>query len=312
MVETVVFVISAIVILTGALGVLLRKHPVHAALSMVQTLFGVAVLFVAMEANFLAAVQVIVYAGAIVVLFLFVIMLVGLDKVEKMDTSPLAAQKPLALLAGVAIFALMSVTFLNKDKNDPQVTGRRSVTAALVTANDLGTDEQRAADAQLARDVKAAQKQLDQLATATASPADIEAATAQLASARGAVTDAANADRVARAELVDAVAVAQERVDQLRSSGASAADIVAPQAQLEVARNAVTNFDKAKQAAEQNASDGNTKLLAKNLFNEYNFAFQATGVLLVIAVIGAVILARRPSAADHVNALDTTGLETLR
>jgi NADH:ubiquinone oxidoreductase subunit 6 (subunit J) len=312
MVETVVFVISAIVILTGALGVVLRKHPVHAALSMVQTLFGVAVLFVAMEANFLAAVQVIVYAGAIVVLFLFVIMLVGLDKVEKIETSPLTAQKPLAVLAGVAIFALMSVTFLNKDKNDPPVTGRQSATAALVTANSLETTEQQAANAQLASDVKAAQKQLDQLAPATASAADIEAATAQLELARAAVTNAANADSVARAELVDAVKAAQRRVDQLRSSGASSADIAVPQAQLDVARETVTNFDKAKQAAELNASDGNTKLLAKNLFNEYNFAFQATGVLLVIAVIGAVILARRPTAADHVNAVDTTGLETLR
>ena len=55
------------------------RHPVHCALSLVLTLFGVAVHFVAMEAHFLAAVQVIVYAGAIVVLFLFVIMLLGVD-----------------------------------------------------------------------------------------------------------------------------------------------------------------------------------------------------------------------------------------
>ena len=56
-------------IIVGALGVVLRKHPVHAALSLVLTLFGIAVLFVAQQAEFLAAVQVIVYAGAIVVLF---------------------------------------------------------------------------------------------------------------------------------------------------------------------------------------------------------------------------------------------------
>ena len=57
-------------ILLGAVGVIVRKHPVHAALSLVLTLFGVAVLFVAQEAHFLAAVQVIVYAGAIVVVVL--------------------------------------------------------------------------------------------------------------------------------------------------------------------------------------------------------------------------------------------------
>jgi NADH-quinone oxidoreductase subunit K len=59
---------------------------VHAALSLVMTLFGVAVLFIEQEADFLAAVQIIVYAGAIVVLFLFVIMFLGVDRPR---TSPL-------------------------------------------------------------------------------------------------------------------------------------------------------------------------------------------------------------------------------
>ena len=58
-------------ILLGAVGVVPSRNPVHAALSLVLTLFGVAVLFVEQHADFLAAVQVIVYAGAIVVLFLF-------------------------------------------------------------------------------------------------------------------------------------------------------------------------------------------------------------------------------------------------
>ena len=56
-----------------------------------MTLFGVAVLFVAHEAHFLAAVQVIVYAGAIVVLFLFVLMLLGVDRAEDLSVEPLRA-----------------------------------------------------------------------------------------------------------------------------------------------------------------------------------------------------------------------------
>ena len=64
-------------ILVGAVGVVTSRNPVHAALSLVMTLFGVAVLFIEQEADFLAAVQIIVYAGAIVVLFLFVIMFLG-------------------------------------------------------------------------------------------------------------------------------------------------------------------------------------------------------------------------------------------
>nr|MDQ6928462.1 NADH-quinone oxidoreductase subunit J [Actinomycetota bacterium] len=77
-----IFAIAGAATLAGGLGVVLASNPVHSALMLVMTLFGVAVLFVAQQAHFLAAVQVIVYAGAIVVLFLFVIMLLGVDRSE--------------------------------------------------------------------------------------------------------------------------------------------------------------------------------------------------------------------------------------
>src|SRR4029453_17072212 len=80
--EAAIFFIGAAIILVGAVGVVVARNPVHSALLLVQTLFGVAVLFVNLGANFLAAVQVIVYAGAIVILFLFVIMLLGVDRAE--------------------------------------------------------------------------------------------------------------------------------------------------------------------------------------------------------------------------------------
>jgi NADH-quinone oxidoreductase subunit J len=67
----------------------------------------VAVLFVAQHAEFLAAVQVIVYAGAIVVLFLFVIMLLGVDRAENMRTEPLAAQRWIAGVVGIGMLALL-------------------------------------------------------------------------------------------------------------------------------------------------------------------------------------------------------------
>jgi NADH-quinone oxidoreductase subunit J len=71
------------------------------ALSLVLTLFGMAVLFVAQEAHFLAAVQVIVYAGAIVVLFLFVIMLLGVDNAENLQSSRrCSARSPRVVGAG--------------------------------------------------------------------------------------------------------------------------------------------------------------------------------------------------------------------
>lgn len=125
-VDTVTFVLGAIIILGGAIGVVIARNPVHAALLLVQTLFGVAVLFVAQGAHFLAAVQVIVYAGAIVVLFLFVIMLLGVDKEEAVRAEPLKNQLPVGGLL-VAI-TLAELVFMGR-KN--WATGAHSVVGKL-------------------------------------------------------------------------------------------------------------------------------------------------------------------------------------
>jgi len=101
--DALVFVVAGAVVLLGALGVVGFRNPVHNALSLVATLFGVAILFVEEDAEFLAAVQVIVYAGAIVVLFLFVIMLLGVDRPERLRADPLPGQRPVAILLGVVI-----------------------------------------------------------------------------------------------------------------------------------------------------------------------------------------------------------------
>jgi NADH-quinone oxidoreductase subunit J len=111
-IELIVFIAASAMVLVGAVGVVTRNHPVHAALSLILTLFGVAVHFVALEANFLAAVQVIVYAGAIVVLFLFVIMLLGVDSAEDLRTEPITAQRPLAAIVGVGILALVGTAII--------------------------------------------------------------------------------------------------------------------------------------------------------------------------------------------------------
>jgi NADH-quinone oxidoreductase subunit J len=123
-VETAVFIVAAAIVLGGAVGVIAFRNPVHSALSLVATLFGVAVLFVAQEAHLLAAVQVIVYAGAIVVLFLFVIMLLGVDKAESLRSDPLTGQRPLAIVGGLAMLGMFLVVLLAAD--DP-VTGGEGV-----------------------------------------------------------------------------------------------------------------------------------------------------------------------------------------
>jgi NADH-quinone oxidoreductase subunit J len=108
--DLITFAGAGLMVLAGAIGVVTMRNPVHAALSLVLTLFGVAVLFIEQQADFLAAVQVIVYAGAIVVLFLFVIMFLGVDRRENVEEEPLAGQRPLAyvlvLVAAAGVLAL--------------------------------------------------------------------------------------------------------------------------------------------------------------------------------------------------------------
>ena len=100
--DVLVFVSAAVMILVGAVGVIAMTNPVHSALSLILSLLGVAVAFLEQSADFLAAVEIIAYAGAIVVLFLFVIMFLGVDKSKHPHVEPLVGQRWFAGL-GVAI-----------------------------------------------------------------------------------------------------------------------------------------------------------------------------------------------------------------
>ena len=78
--EAVLFILFGAIAVCGAIMVVTRKHPMASALYLILTLFAVAALFVLRQAHFLAAIQVIVYAGAVVVLFVFVIMLINVPE----------------------------------------------------------------------------------------------------------------------------------------------------------------------------------------------------------------------------------------
>lgn len=132
--ELVVFVLAAAMVLGGALGVITRSNPVHAALSLVLTLFGVAVMFVSHNAHFLAAVQVIVYAGAIVVLFLFVIMLLGVDRAEDINFEPISVQRPLAAIVGVGVMGIIIAAVVAAD--DVLVSRGNGIAVATVEKPD--------------------------------------------------------------------------------------------------------------------------------------------------------------------------------
>ena len=123
--ETITFIVGALIVLTGGIGVVAAKNPVHSALFLVQTLMGVALLFIVQDAHFLAAVQVVVYAGAIVILFLFVIMLLGVDKAEEWQLKePIAGQQPLAAIVGATLLGLgVVITVVASDGLSGQVRG---------------------------------------------------------------------------------------------------------------------------------------------------------------------------------------------
>ena len=136
--ELIVFILASAACIAGALGVVLNSNPVHAALSLVGTLFGIAVLFVAQEANFLAAVQVIVYAGAIVVLFLFVLMLLGVDRAEDLSIEPLGGGQRIA--AGVVGLGILALPLLAFASTGGEATGARPAPEAANAINKTTPD----------------------------------------------------------------------------------------------------------------------------------------------------------------------------
>jgi NADH-quinone oxidoreductase subunit J len=129
--DIITFVIAALAALVGAMGVVFTRNPVHSALMLVATLFSVAVLFVEQNAQFLAAVQVIVYTGAIVVLILFVIMLLGVDRREVGIIDAFRGQQYYAVLLGLLI--LLEVLLLSKSNS--WITGAHSTTKAISSSS---------------------------------------------------------------------------------------------------------------------------------------------------------------------------------
>ncbi len=107
MIDYVVFGVMFVVALGSSIAMLFARNAVHAALFLVATQIALAVAFLLQGAFFIAAIQVIVYAGAIMVLFLFVIMLLGVDRRDSL-VEPLETQRPLA----VGLGALLAVEIL--------------------------------------------------------------------------------------------------------------------------------------------------------------------------------------------------------
>ena len=113
----ILFAIFALLIISGALVTILAQNAVHAALGLVGTLLSLAVVYVMLEAHFIASVQVIVYAGAIMVLFLFVIMLLDAARPVKSE-NPIPFVNEIA--GGAAALVSGAMVFLVVNYKDPK------------------------------------------------------------------------------------------------------------------------------------------------------------------------------------------------
>lgn len=117
--STILFWVFAILGIAGAVGLIFNRNPIYAALSLIVNFFSIAGLYLSLSAEFLAAIQILVYAGAIMVLFLFVIMLLNLRDEE--NVTRFDAKRGVAFLLGLGFIAEMIFVF--KDFASKQVQG---------------------------------------------------------------------------------------------------------------------------------------------------------------------------------------------
>ncbi|MGH9688169.1 MAG: NADH-quinone oxidoreductase subunit J [Candidatus Acidiferrales bacterium] len=103
MVPLIVFFACALLAVTGAILLILAREPIHSALSLILVMVALAILYLLLGAEFISAVQIIVYAGAVMVLFVFVIMLLNAGVEERTDFSKFAKYAGLPLGAFLLI-----------------------------------------------------------------------------------------------------------------------------------------------------------------------------------------------------------------
>lgn len=132
--ETFIFFLFGIAAVVAALAVVTLRNPVHSALALVGAFFSLAALYVTLGAPFIAAMQVIIYAGAVMVLFLFVVMLLRLNEPQRWDAlSPLRVGLGFAAAGAVLVVALAVVrqTLITPEPMNPELSKVAAVGEAL-------------------------------------------------------------------------------------------------------------------------------------------------------------------------------------
>ena len=114
MVEALLFFAPASLIIIGALIVIFARNPVHNAMGLVLTLVSLAIIYITLNATFVAMVQMLVYAGAVMTLFLFVIMMIGVDKKEQ-TTDSIKGQTFLVSGVFLILISLLAYVAISSD-----------------------------------------------------------------------------------------------------------------------------------------------------------------------------------------------------
>jgi NADH-quinone oxidoreductase subunit J len=127
--EAVLFWVLAPLTVAAALGMLLVKKAVHSAILMASVMVNLAIFYIAQDALFLGIVQIVVYTGAVMMLFLFILMLVGVDSSDSL-TETIPGLRPIAIVAAVGFGGLM-VSLIGR-----ATLGRNAI--GLEAANSLG------------------------------------------------------------------------------------------------------------------------------------------------------------------------------
>lgn len=127
--ELVIFSITALIAVIGAVAMLTSRNAVHSALFLLMNFGAIAVLYLLLQAPFLFAVQLIVYAGAIIVLFLFVVMLLGAERDED-ETNPIRWQTPTALVMAILLIAEVVYVLISNPQTTVARVGDANVFAA--------------------------------------------------------------------------------------------------------------------------------------------------------------------------------------
>ena len=134
--ELIFFLILSLIAVATALGMLLSRNAIYSALFLVLNFITVAVFYLLLGAPFIAMAQITVYAGAIMVLFLFVIMLLGAESLPRAEVLPW--QRPLAIVLGAALAIEAAFIFITRARPTGQIVPPEATVNTPSSLVDLG------------------------------------------------------------------------------------------------------------------------------------------------------------------------------